>query len=354
MKKLLAIKIFTIALCLSAIVNNAAAQNDADPAITSMSFQASPIVVGHITTLTVFFVNNGFTTAIATGSVGLNISLPTSGEYVAQPLSTAALSGTFLTKFNWSYNTATNNFFGVSNQPIAPGEGGTIVVNVKGVISVTSRISVANIQRLNPSQYPNENVNNNNLTAALGVTAGGTTPILLLNFDAVKQGSTVQLSWQTSSEINSDHFEVEYSKDGSNWQTLGSVAAAGNSSITKTYAYNHPNPITGANYYRLKQVDIGGSFVYSNVKVVNFNNKTGVKLWPNPVVDRLYISSDAITPFQSVGVYSAEGQRLSEQVKFVAGQSIDMSRYPAGTYLIKITDAQGNTETHSILKGRTK
>lgn len=354
MKKLLLLKTLAIVLCLSTIANKSVAQNDADPAITSMSFAASPIVVDHTTTLTVFFVNNGFTTAITAGSVGLNISLPTSAEYVASPLSTAAVSGTFASKFNWTYNAATNNFFGVSNQSIAAGDGGTIVINVKGVIPVVSRISVANIQRLNPSQYPNENVNNNNLTAALGVIPGGTTPILLLNFNAVKQGSTVQLTWQTSSEINSDHFEVEYSKDGSTWTSIGSVAAAGNSSITKSYGLNHPNPINGANYYRLKQVDIGGAFVYSTIRVVNFNSKTGIRVLPNPVVDRLYITSEAALAFKSVSVFTAEGKQLQQMDKFVSGNSIDMSRYPTGTYFIKITDAQGNTETHSILKGRTK
>ena len=348
------IKTLMIALCLSAVVTKSVAQNHADPAITSMSFAASPIVVDHTTTLTVFFVNNGFTTAISAGSVGLNISLPTSGEYVASPLSNAAISGTFASKFNWSYNTVTNNFFGVSNQAIAAGDGGTIIVNVKGVIPVVSRISVANIQRLNPSQYPNENVNNNNLTAALGVIPGGSTPILLLNFNAVKQGSTVQLTWQTTSEINSDHFEVEYSKDGSTWTSIGSVAAAGNSSITKSYGLNHPNPINGANYYRLKQVDIGGAYVYSTIRVVNFNSKTGIRVLPNPVVDRLFITSDANLAFKSVSVYTAEGKQLQQTTTFVSGNSIDMSRYPTGTYFIKITDGQGNIETHSILKGRTK
>jgi len=361
MKKLLVIKTLAIALCLSAIVNKTVAQNDADPAITSMSFAMSPIVVpSHnpqsdtTTTLTVFFVNNGFTTAITAGSVGLNISLPTSGEYVAFPQSAANVSGTFASKFNWTYNAANKNFFGTSNQAIAPGDGGTIVITVIAAIPVTSRISVANIQRLNPSQYPNENVNNNNLTAALGVIPPNIVPILLLNFDAVKQGSTVQCSWRTSSEVNSDHFDVEYSKDGNTWQTIGTVAAAGNSSTTKSYGFNHPNPVNGANYYRLKQVDINGSFVYSSIRVVNFNSKTGIRILPNPVVDKLYITSDATTPLQSVSVYAADGKQLQQTSKFVPGNSIDMSRYPTGTYLIKIVDAQGNTETHSVLKGRTK
>src|SRR5690242_12724522 len=129
MKKIF-IKTALVALCLSAIINTSSAQNDADPAITSFSFASSPIIVNHLTTLTVFFTNNGFTTPIAAGSVGLNISLPTSAEYIASPESIAALSGDFVSKFNWTYSTVNKNFFGTSNQAIAPGDGGTIIIMV--------------------------------------------------------------------------------------------------------------------------------------------------------------------------------------------------------------------------------
>lgn len=209
-------------------------------------------------------------------------------------------------------------------------------------------------QFTDPGNAPTGNSGNNSAVIATYTVPGGQVPILLLNFEAVKQASTVQLSWQTSSEINSDHFDVEYSKDGTSWQTLGSVAAAGNSSITKSYGYNHATPVNGANYYRLRQVDINGMYAFSNVRVVNFNSKTGIKILPNPVVDKLYITTDALTTFKSVGVYAADGKELQQTGTFVPGSSIDMSQYATGTYFIKVTDAKGNTETFSILKGRVK
>ncbi len=183
----------------------------------------------------------------------------------------------------------------------------------------------------------------------------GVQPILLLDFTATKQASTVQLDWKTSSEINSDHFEVEWSKDGSSWTNIGNVAAAGNSSTTKSYGLLHSNPVlNGVNYYRLKQVDVGGMSKYSDIKIVTFGGKTGIKILPNPVIDKLYITSDQAIVFKSVSLYSTEGKQLQTLEKFATGSSIDMSRYAAGTYYLRITDAKGNTETHIILKGRTK
>ena len=352
MKKVLVIKKLLIALCLSAIATTGFGQiNDADPAITSFSFAASPIQVGNTTTLTVFFINNGFTTPIAAGSVGLKLSLPTSGEYKANPEGTPALSGTFLSKFTWTYNTGTKSFFGTSNQAIAPGDGGTVIVNIKGFIPVASAISIANIQRLNPAAYPNENVNNNNLTAALGVIPGSPVPIQLLNFTATKQAAgTVLLNWQTTSEINSKSFDVQYSKDGTQWQTLGTVAAAGTSSTQKSYSFVHNTPANGINYYQLKQIDLDANFKMSLVRTVTFSTGGGVKVLPNPVVDRVYVTTTSSINLESVIVYSAEGKQVERFESFALGNGIDMSRYSAGTYMLKIIDKQGNTELRTIFK----
>lgn len=183
MKKLFLVNKIFIALCLFTAVNSVQAQNDADPAITSFSFASSPIAVNANTTLTVFFINNGFRSAIAAGSVGLNISLPTSVQYKAFPESPAALSGTFASKFNWTYNAVTKTFIGKNNQPIAPGDGGTVKVTIRGYIPVTQRVSIANIIRYNPGAYPNENINNNNLTASLGVVPAFANTGKVLNND---------------------------------------------------------------------------------------------------------------------------------------------------------------------------
>lgn len=350
MKKLLVIKTIIIALCLGAMISPATAQNDADPAITSFSFAASPIVVGNNTTLTVFFTNNGFTTAIAAGSVGLNVSIPTSGEYKAFPEAASALSGTFAGKFNWSYNAVTKTFIGVSNQAIAPGDGGTIIATVRGYIPVASRISVANIIRYNPGAYPNENTNNNNLTASLGVVPGSPQPVKLLYFTATKQAKVVNLNWTTTSEINSRHFDIQYSKDGSSWQSIGIVAAAGNSSIEKSYSFVHTTPVAGVNYYRLKQVDLDAKFENSLIRTATFRTSSDIYVFPNPTTDKVVINSDLGGKVQSVTVFANDGRQMIQVNNFSFGNSIDMRNYGPGVYMLKIVDKNGNVELLKVVK----
>jgi hypothetical protein len=348
MKRKMTIKKILFAVFLTAIAGTSFGQNDADPAVTSFSFDFSPIALGSTTSLTVYFVNNGFTTSIATGSVALKISLPTSGEYRAEPEDISALSGDFVSKFSWTYSTTTKSFFGTSNQPIAPGDGGSVTVKVKGVIPIVSANSVANIQRLNPAAYPNENNTNNNLTAAAGVAAGGPLPIQLVSFTAVKQSATVLLNWQTSAEINSSYFDLQHSRNGSQWQSIGTVGAAGNSSTPRNYSFVDNNPATGANYYRLKQVDLDGSYRNSGVQLVNFSSDGAIKILPNPVADRLYITGAGAG--SSITIFSSEGRLIQQYKNFTSGSSIDMSSYAAGLYRIRITDKEGKTEVKSVVK----
>ncbi len=349
MKKIF-IKTIIVALCLGANINSSFAQNDADPAITSFSFANGQINVNQLTTLTVFFTNNGFTTSIATGSVGLNISLPTSADYTASPETLVALSGNYLTKFNWTYDTTNKNFFGVSNQPIAPGDGGTITITVKGNRPVTSRISVANIIRLNPGAYPNENTSNNNLTAALSVAAGGPLPIKLLSFNASKQNKSVNLTWETATEINSSHFDVQTSMNGTDWTSIGIVNAAGNSNTNKQYSLLHATPVKGINYYRLKQFDINAKFEYSLIRTVSFSTAGSISIMPNPTIDKVFITSGDNGTLQSVSLYSAEGKLLQHINNFKFGNSIDMTSYAPGIYMLKMVDKDGKVEVTRVLK----
>jgi hypothetical protein len=116
---------------------------------------------------------------------------------------------------------------------------------------------------------------------------GGTNtlPIELVSFTGKQNGSKIDLAWKTASELRNDHFEVEKSADGETFTLLGKVKGAGTTTQASYYAIDDYTPITGPNYYRLKQVDINGSYTYSNVIAVNFERtpEFSVVVFPNPV-----------------------------------------------------------------------
>jgi hypothetical protein len=124
----------------------------------------------------------------------------------------------------------------------------------------------------------------------LGNTTNGTNPlpVSLLDFKATAQQDQVELNWLTASESNSSHFEIERSIDNENYLTLGNTLAAGNSTIVTSYRFVDPDPFTGTTYYRLKMVDLDGSFEYSPVRAVYYLNEKNLSVFPNPA------SSDGI------------------------------------------------------------
>ena len=125
------------------------------------------------------------------------------------------------------------------------------------------------------------------------VTLGSTTannalPVELLSFQATAQAQTVQLLWETASEINNDYFEVQRSVDGINFKKIGEVAGNGTTSELVKYELVDKLPIAGVAYYRLKQVDYNGMYEHSDAVSVEWINDGALaafvelELYPNP------------------------------------------------------------------------
>ncbi|MFT6997854.1 MAG: hypothetical protein ACJAQ4_001611 [Cryomorphaceae bacterium] len=157
--------------------------------------------------------------------------------------------------------------------------------------------SSANIYSLSsPSEgLPGGNVarfQNIPITNGMYVTLGNTSgyfgsplPIELISFDAELNGTYVDLTWQTATEINNDYFVVERASEDLDWKPILSVTGAGNSNSLLTYSDKDRAPLDGLSYYRLKQIDFDGQFAYSEIVTV-FNNRIqstdDVFMFPNP------------------------------------------------------------------------
>jgi len=126
----------------------------------------------------------------------------------------------------------------------------------------------------------------NSTPGLLNGTGQYSLPVELTSFSAsVVNGSTVNLSWKTATEVNNYGFDVERSSGNSGWQKIGFVAGSGNSNSPKDYSFTD-NPSGATSFsYRLKQIDVGGSFKYFDPVTVNLTLSGKPKLLqnsPNP------------------------------------------------------------------------
>ncbi len=110
-------------------------------------------------------------------------------------------------------------------------------------------------------------------------------PVELSSFGADVTDRTVTLKWITATEINTTLFEVERMKTGKDWSKIGSVQAAGTSYSPKSYSVNDNKLPLGKYYYRLKMIDLDGSYKYSKTIDVSVALPTTFALnqnFPNP------------------------------------------------------------------------
>ena len=108
-------------------------------------------------------------------------------------------------------------------------------------------------------------------------------PIDLTSFTAEPKEDHVLLKWTTASEENNDHFDVERSSDGVQFNAIGSLIGSGTSATAAQYMLPDRAPLNGLNYYRLKQVDLDGQFEYSDISTAFFRQKNGpLTMVPNP------------------------------------------------------------------------
>jgi hypothetical protein len=160
-------------------------------------------------------------------------------------------------------------------------------------------------------------------------------PINLVSFTGkLNPDKTVSLQWKVSDQQDAQGFTVEESADGSIYRTLGTVAP----NAGDTYSLVDAQVATGKNYYRLKTTDLAGKTTYSNVVVINMKAGTTVLLYPNPVTDVLTIQQFSTVQNKTAVLSDGQGKIL-QQVKLTSlQQPVNMERYPAGVYILKLED----------------
>jgi hypothetical protein len=93
-------------------------------------------------------------------------------------------------------------------------------------------------------------------------------PIELVEFQAECVNGYSNITWTTASETNNDHFILESSLNGTDFNGIATIAGAGNSVIQNEYEYTDFSTHPGTIYYRLAQVDYDGTTTYSDVVAV--------------------------------------------------------------------------------------
>jgi len=183
-------------------------------------------------------------------------------------------------------------------------------------------------------------------------------PVTLSSFTGARTAEGTVLRWQTASEHNAQRFEVERSGNAVDYARLGSVAAAGNSTSPRAYAYTDKADGAGASYYRLRQVDFDGATAYSPVVVVQGQSNTGgqellASVYPNPFHTQLTLKlGQAPAGEVSVSLIDVQGRRVYATAQRAEARTLALAlpgTLAPGNYLLTVT-ADGQKSTRRVVR----
>lgn len=259
----------------------------------------------------------------------------TTRTYTIQNTGTADLTISGIT-----FTGANASEFSVTTPPAATVTAGNSTTFVVTFTAAGSGVKFATVNIANDD--PDELTYDFSISAAFF-----TLPVNLKSF-AVKKAGVLrsQLSWTTSSESNNRGFDIQRSRDGLNWTSIGFVAGAGTSALEQSYQFTDLNPAKGANYYRLNQIDFDNKSKISEVKSVVFaSDKTLV--YPVPATDLVTIELPDNRLVGSIAYLTDMQGKLVRQVTISSMQQpVSLSGLQAGMYWMKLADGA----THKLIK----
>jgi hypothetical protein len=163
----------------------------------------------------------------------------------------------------------------------------------------------------------------------------------LIDFKAITHKSTVDLLWQTASEKDVSHFDIEQSTDGLTFSKIGETKAAGKANA---YIFNVEGPLSIRTYFRLKIVNSDGSFTYSKVLSVAFGKDLSVKAFPNPIQNELSIDVVSESKQLVIEVIDVLGRSIYQKNESNTEGSklltINTLEWLSGIYFLKVSDGK--------------
>jgi Secretion system C-terminal sorting domain len=187
------------------------------------------------------------------------------------------------------------------------------------------------------------------ITAVAIGTVSWVLPLKLESFTANASNCDAVISWVSSNEINTDKFIVEQSTDNIHYTPAVNVKAKGNSNTVNNYSVTLAQP-TGLVYYRLKMIDINGTYTYSNVIVCRTHCAVNefMRVYPNPVVATGTVNLSFGTAYKgraTLIITNTLGQRFTAMAAQVnTGTNlipVEVARFAAGTYFITLLAENG-------------
>jgi Secretion system C-terminal sorting domain len=156
------------------------------------------------------------------------------------------------------------------------------------------------------------------------------------------------LNWKTGVENNFKHFEIEYSDNSIDFKNIGIIESQ--KIVGARYEFNYSKPAVKTTYYRLKMVDIDGSYSYSaTLKLQPCSDHSQVILYPNPVKNVLNVNG--VKDLSKLEIFTKDGKLILSNSIDKLIENVNVSKLASGFYVVRITNINTNeVQNFKIIK----
>lgn len=239
-----------------------------------------------------------------------------------------------------------------SNSKITLFNGGTLVTIKE---TPADKIQIGNVEKYNGSEGTLEGFMI--ATSTTSVSPNGfmksqpiVLPVKFTAFTVAARNNAVELKWATALEVNAQYFEVERSTNGTAWAPVGRVKAAGNTTQLTSYSYTDRSTIAGTVYYRIKQADIDGKAMYTNVQSISNSNNGQISITAahNKVAVQF---AQPVKGKTEVLIINRGGQVVARQVVENGSGQVFLSNTTnlKGAYFVAVNNGNGISASQQVI-----
>jgi len=292
-----------------------------------------------------------FTDPKITGKIIINSKIPANTPVLVNGTGTFTFTGTGSISSSANLRSAGDEN---ASRNMQVGITGGVYIGIKAPVGgyyLTNSGGTASFARVIATSQPSVSSFGGYLAPGLPTTAANLElfldesplPVHLSMFTASSVENVVRLEWTTVSEKNSNGFDIERSADARKFEKLTFVKGYGNSDEENHYTVTDSAPLTGISYYRLKQIDLDGTYTYSPVKSVKNGNSSPVIVYPNPVQDMLTIDLKGNKVSGKLIILNVLGQKVRQSDLTGSEQTgIDVSTLSPGIYFYRLDNFTGS------------
>ena len=186
-------------------------------------------------------------------------------------------------------------------------------------------------------------------------------PLEFTEFGGEKVKDQNLLHWATAREFNASHFEIERSNDAMDFIKIGDFKSGNNNLENQIYQYWDKEPQNGINYYRLKQVDLDGTFTYTKTIAIDnqgiITNFELQKMYPNPAQNTInfVLAIPSSNSEIQLEIFDSNGKSITQNIqnyqKGIQNFTQNLSSFSKGLYILRISNLKtGQVITEKFVK----